>query len=120
MKTMIAALMLFGFANSALADIPIPHNPRAQSEVSSRTYSGDQAAAKWASIQSQVLRGSVSGWTGQAESYKVERSEDGLSQTVCTEISNFRTKEEPKYSCTAQKSLNGKALPKFVPEIRMG
>jgi hypothetical protein len=120
MKTMIVSLALLGFVHSAQADIPIPHNPQAQSEVASHTYSGTKAEKKWNSIESDVLQGSVSGFTGHAESYKVERSEDGLKQTVCTEISNLKTHTPSQYSCTSQKSLNGEPLPKFVPVHHMG
>jgi hypothetical protein len=121
MKTMITALMLVGLVSTAKADIPPHHNPHAGTESKSETYSGPRAERKWNNIKTPVLRGSVSGWTGDAEAWKVERSEDGLEQTVCSQVTNFRNKKKPaKYSCTEEVSLDGKPLPKFVPPHHMG
>jgi hypothetical protein len=121
MKTMIAIFMVAGLVSTAKADIPPHHNPHAGTESKSETYSGPRAERKWSNIRTAVLPGSVSGWSGQAESWKVERSADGLEQTVCSKVTNFRNKKTPaKYSCTEEDSLNGKPLPKFVPPHRMG
>lgn len=120
MKSIFTLLAVIGFAQFAAADIPLPHNANHQTESRSVTYSGPRAEAKWNVIQSEVIPGSSSGWSGENESYKVERSEDGLVQTVCSKKVNFRTNAEPVYSCTKEKSLNGQALPVFLPPIRMG
>jgi hypothetical protein len=56
-----------------------------------------------------------------ADSFKVERSEDGETQTICTKIVSWKNAEIPaKYSCTRQESLNGEQLPKFVVHKHMG
>jgi hypothetical protein len=119
MKYAVATIAFVGMS-WAYADIPLPHNPAQQTESTSVTYSGIKAQQEFDSIAGNVIPGSSSGWSGEVESYKVERSQDGLEQTVCSLITNYRTKVAPKYSCTQEISLNGQPLPIFKPIIRMG
>jgi hypothetical protein len=118
MKSVIAALMLLSFAHVASADIPMPHT---QSGISTRMYAGQPAAEKWSSMSSlQVVQRGNSGWDGSTFETKVERSQDGLQQTICKKSSNSRTNSTPTFSCTVQTSLNGQPLPKLQSEVRMG
>ena len=120
MKKMIAILAILGASQFATADIPLPHNPAKQTESKSSTYSGARAEAKYASISGQEIVGASSGWTGDMQTYKVERSSDGLEQTVCSKQYNSRNKMAPVYSCTKEESENGQPLPEFVVHPRMG
>lgn len=120
MKNVFAVIAILGLTLSSFADIPLPHNGSHQTESSSRTFSGVQAKQTWTSIRSSEIRGSSNGWAGYSETYKVLRSEDGLNQTVCSKQTFFRGNQAPLFSCTVEKSVNGRPLPVFVPVIRMG
>ena len=120
MKRTIAIIAILGLSQFASADIPLPHNPAAQTESKSVTYSGKKAEAKYESIVGQEILGASSGWSGDVETYKVERSEDGLVQTVCSKQYNMRTHMAPIYSCTKETSTNEGVLPVFHPTPRMG
>ncbi len=118
MKSMIVVASLISvvsFSQFASADIPLPH-------VTSQTttYGGSTAEAMYNSINTPVIPGYSSGYTGFVQNYKVQRSADGLQQVVCTESSNYRERVIPAYSCTVEKSSNGQPVPVFHPLIRMG
>ena len=113
MKASLLFLAILATVGSVNADIPMKGQ-----DVKTYVYGGDQAAQKYASINSPVIPGNSSGWSGEAQDYKVERSADGLMQTVCTRNYNYRNKIAPSFNCVATKSLNGKPVPVFVPPPR--
>lgn len=116
MKRVLLMCVMLG-AVSAVADIPLPTDRN----VSTKTYDGKEAKAKYKSILGESVGGYTSGWTGKSVSFKVERSEDGLAQTVCEKHTNFRNPRiKPTYTCTDSVSQNGKPLPVFKAPHRVG
>ena len=56
----------------------------------------------------------------QSSSYRIQRSADGLTQTIC-EATHYHIVQKPdSYRCTLQKSLDGTQIPVFRIPRRLG
>jgi hypothetical protein len=118
MKAFLCSALLLGATTIASADIPVPHNPAAQTESTSSTFSGTRAQTAFNSITSEEQPGTTT--LCESSSYKVSRSDDGLTQLVCSASDNRCGHPGTQFSCTKEESTNGQPLPKFVPVRVMG
>jgi hypothetical protein len=111
MKTFALMITVLSLSSVGLAQSA----PTTSQEVKSHTYTGSKAEAEYGKIAGE---GIVNGPIGLCDhtAYKVQRSENGLQQTECTEMSgnaecgnaNF-----VKYTCTETESLDGQPLPRI-------
>ncbi len=114
LSKLIILILSISAVEVSFADIPT-HGET----MKTYSYSGPKAQAKYTAITGKVIPGNTSGWTGEAQAFKVERAQDGLTQTVCSIKYNFRNESAPKtFDCVFTKSLNGQPVPKFVPPPR--
>ena len=117
MKSLLIAMTVVLSGASVFADIPVKGGA-----VKTFVYGGDKAEAKFTSIKSDKIDGNSSGWSGESQTYKVERAADNLSQTVCTMNFNYRDSSKPAtYQCAETRSTNGQPVPAFrAPPRRLG
>ena len=94
-------LISFVISTQAFGDArPFPHP---DTKIYTSTYFGQAAQEKYSTMAGEENQ-EHSGF------YKVERSADQLEQTVC-----HRFSRSSEFTCTYQRSLNGKLLPVYVP-----
>jgi hypothetical protein len=111
--TLALALVLGSLA--AQADIP----PSPNSKPVFAEIEGEAALALYAAIPGKEIVTAM--LRTSSETTKVLRAADGLSQVVCTlSVGNFHGMKSREASCATSRSTNGKALPKYVPVMKMG
>ena len=116
---MITLFSLLALSLSAMADIPRPPMP-SETKVEELQITGNEGLELYESLDVQAQPGSALR-TGYS-SFKIFRSDSGLTQIVCEKSVSRIPNGESKRSgtCKIQKSLTKKPLPVFKPLIRMG
>jgi hypothetical protein len=116
MKALVVSLLLI--SSAAFADIVFPDN-----NVDSKQVPANKAEALYKSLKSQEYIGDV--LRTESSVWKIQRAHNGLKQTICEKVSTIDLStgkvKSVDYSCTIQKSKDGKtALPKFEVPRRIG